>query len=905
MTTAGRWRPRLLRPRLWHRLALMLSLAALLPVAGVSPVAVRLVVSGLESGVRDETDRTLRVGLNLVLDQVKELFESAGRAAEMVGLPGLLTLDPAGISELLARHEQQLPHGLVEVVDAHGQVVGRRAVGGQQGLDEFRLAGGAELIRRALGYERRVTLERISGKLVMRAAAPVVDDAFQLKGAVIVSVPLGAEFADRLKAELAADIIFYAGEQPVASSFIASDGRRQTGFAMPPTALQALRRGESVIMALRAYGRTYAVGAAPLVDLERQHLGIIAVAADEEGLEIAKAQAWRTLLLGGAVAVLFAFVLAVVLGRRMTRPLARLHAGAQAVGRGELETPFVRETGDEIGDLAEAFAHMARAVKANQEKLAASVREITTLHKIGRAITSVLGLDEVLRKIVEEVAEVLSARRCALLLADGDGRLHVGAGVGLEGRVEIAQLGEELAWRGGPLLVDDITGEVDLAAAARRAGVEGSLLAVPLEQKDRVLGLLLVNRPPSVAPFVASDLRLVATLADHAATAIQNARLYDEVQRSSEDLEVKVEERTFELVVANEELARTLNELGRAQSQLVLSERLAGLGALVAGVAHEINSPAGAIQGAVDTLGDNVARLARRVRELGDLSMTPEDRLRFFTLVEQLAPRLQSSNVEAPTVVRRRARALAVKLAELGMNDTLDACRTLVEIGASEAVYQLAALGAKYRLEPIVGYVEQYAYLHRNTHAIRTAIRNVTRIIGALKSYCHLDQAKVAPANLHEGIENTLVILHHELKYGINVTRKYGDLPPVLAYVDELNQVWTNVIHNAVQALEGRGEIEIESRLVGDEVAISVTDNGPGIAPEITERIFEPFFTTKAKGEGTGLGLGIVKQIVEKHGGRVEVDSQPGRTRFTVWLPVAGPPDQMAKAPASETVEGM
>jgi two-component system, NtrC family, sensor kinase len=783
------------------------------------------------------------------------------------------------------------------VADASGRIVGRRTVGGSGQLERLKLEDGAKAVKRALGYERRVTFSKVGDELVVRAASPVVDDAFQLAGAVVVTVPLDSEFADRLKSQLAADVVLYAGDAPSASSFVAADGRRTRGFEAPESVRDAMRTLRTSVAEVENGGRTWSVGYAPLLDLEGERVGMIAVASDEENLVQAKAQAWRSLFAGGALAFAFALGLAAFLSRRLTGPLAHLHAGARALARGDLETDIERETGDEIGDLAEAFAQMTRAVRDHQEHLAARMREITTLHEIGRAISSVLGLDDVLRKIVDELAEVLSARRCALLLADHEGVLRVGAGVGpgVEGgRPEISRLGEALAWRGGPLLVDDVAAEADFASTAKAAGVSGSLLAVPLEQKDHVLGLLLVNR--EFAPFGDTDLRLVATFADQAATAIQNARLYDEVQKSSEELELKVKERTFELVVANQELERTLHELGQAQAQLVLSERMAGLGALVAGIAHEINSPAGAIQGAVDTLGDNVSRLARRARELGELAMSPEDRTRFFALVEQLAPRLSGARVESPVQVRRQARELAARLEQLGVKDApgvIDgACRVLVEIGAVEAAYQLASLGAAYGIEPLVGYLEQYAYLHRNTYAIRTASKRITRIVGALKSYSHLDQAKVAPADLREGIENTLVILHHELKYGINVTRRYAELPPVPIYVDELNQVWTNLIHNAVQALGGRGEVVIETRLADDgkQVAVAVEDNGPGIPEEIRARIFEPFFTTKAKGEGTGLGLGIVQRIVEKHGGRIEVASRPGCTRFTVHLPVAGPP---------------
>src|SRR5581483_11547714 len=584
----------------------------------------------------------------------------------------------------------------------------------------------------------------------------------------------------------------------------------------------------------------------------------------------------------------------------LTRPLGHLHAGAIAVARGDLDHVIVQETGDEIGDLAVAFSQMTRAVRENRDRLADRMREIVTLHDIGRAVSSVLALDEVLRKIVEEVSVVLEARRSALLLTREDGALEVGAAKNVDDKQAMIDLAEAIAWRGGPVRIEDCSKETELQAAAAKAGVEGSLLAVPLEQKDKVLGMLLITRRK--AAFTDVDLRLLATFAHQASTAISNARLYDEVQKASTQLEAKVNERTIELLIANKELESTLDELRQAQAALTHSERMAGLGQLVAGVAHEINSPSAAIQGAVDNLSDNVERLARRARELGEVKMAPTDRTRFFALVEQLAPRLQSARVEAPAQVRRQARDLAGQLEKLGLADTEMPCRTLVEIGAAEAAYQVAQLASRATKEGIeeskvgrlafltmVGYLEEYAYLFRNTHSIKTAIRRITRIVGALKGYSHLDQAKVTPADIHEGIENTLIILHSELKYGINVTRKYAELPAVPVYVDELNQVWTNLIHNAVQALGGRGEIVIETRVEGSDVCISVEDNGPGIPADIMPRIFEPFFTTKAKGEGTGLGLGIVKQIIDKHGGRIEVNSRPGATRFTVRLPVDGP----------------
>jgi signal transduction histidine kinase len=165
-------------------------------------------------------------------------------------------------------------------------------------------------------------------------------------------------------------------------------------------------------------------------------------------------------------------------------------------------------------------------------------------------------------------------------------------------------------------------------------------------------------------------------------------------------------------------------------------------------------------------------------------------------------------------------------------------------------------------------------------------VAQIQRIVGALKSYSHLDQqATRVEADLHEGLETTLVLLHHALR-DIVIERQYGVLPRVPVFVDELNQVWTNLISNAQQALAGKGTIAIETLVEGDSAVVRVIDDGPGVPADVLPRIFEPFFTTKPKGEGTGLGLGIARQIVAKHGGEMRCESVPGRTVFEVRLPI-------------------
>ncbi|HEY1587413.1 MAG TPA: HAMP domain-containing protein, partial [Polyangia bacterium] len=470
--------------RLRHKLGLMLTIAALLPVLGASTVAMRLVLAGLKSGVRTQTERTMRVALNLVLSNVKEVFEEAIRLSEQAGLSDLLLLDPQSTGELLQHKDLQLP-GLIEIADETGKVVGKRLMAGSQILPSS--LSSTEAIRGALSYERRVTIARgpsPGSPLMIRASAPVVDDAYQLRGAVVVSVPLDAEFADRLKAQLAADVVVYQADAPTASSFVAVDGRREVGFAAPIDVTTAVLGGATRVIEANAYGRIFSVGYAPLQDYEGHRLGMLAVAADEDALVAAKLSAWRSLALGGASAVLFALALAALLSRRLTRPLGHLHAGALAVARGDLDHQIVQETGDEIGDLAVAFAQMTRAVKENQERLAARMREIVTLHEIGRAVSSVLGLDEVLRKIVEEVASVLGAERGALLVTRPDGGLSIGAGVRLQGAEMLPALGEVVMRRGGPVRIEDVHEDDELRVPADNARVAGPLLAVPLEQKD-------------------------------------------------------------------------------------------------------------------------------------------------------------------------------------------------------------------------------------------------------------------------------------------------------------------------------------------------------------------------------------------------------------------------------------
>ena len=914
--------------RLRHKMSLLLSAAALFPIVLAAIVAGRVVLRGLEEGLRDQTARQLRIAMNLVLRNVEHLGSEAVQLASAPALPDAISRGETSVTELLSRADPHLPSALVQVADAEGRILCTHAVGANPNRYEgLALMEKAPIVQRGLAYERRVTIATFSDQLVVRAVAPVVDASFLLRGVVIISLPLDGDFADGIKGALGTDILIHAGSKPANSSFLDEKGGRPTRIEAPPGVTADVLAGATRISRLSIGESDFQVGYSPLKNLDGEHVGMLGVAVDRDALRQAKRTAAQSLVLGAFGAFLFALALASWLARRLTEPIARLHEGALAVARGDLSCALLpsessSEEGDEIADLAQAFSTMTWSLRENQDRLAARMREIMALHEAGRAVTSVLGLEDVLRTIVGSVARVLDTRLAAIWLVSrhvaGRPELRIGAararhlmGANIDARHDVSQsyagtdaaelaepfsmIAEEVARARTVLRIPFVEDHPALHGAGQ---VAGSLLAVPLERQRGVVGVLVVGRAAGSPPFGEADERLLLTFADQAAAAVENARLYEEVRAFNEALEEKVDQRTGELTAANAELGRTLNELRETQAQLVLSEHMAGLGTVVAGVAHEINSPAGAIRGTSDVLWENVQRLAARTRALAEMHATTpsrvEDRRRFLALVEEMAPRLAWQRISSPADVRHRARVLARRLAEAGHSDpeTESLARVLVEIGADAAVGPLLAITDSIPLSVSVGYLEEYAYVHRNTVAIQTAIKQIQRIVGALKSYSHLDQAKIEPADLHEGLENTLVLLHHELKYGISVTRRYGRLPVIPLYVDEINQVWTNLIHNAVQAMGGKGEIMLETsppRAGESMVAVRVIDSGPGIAPEVIERVFEPFFTTKAKGEGTGIGLGVVRKIVEKHEGRVEVESKPGRTCFTVRLPVSGP----------------
>ncbi|MFQ5408766.1 MAG: CoA-binding protein [Anaerolineales bacterium] len=353
-------------------------------------------------------------------------------------------------------------------------------------------------------------------------------------------------------------------------------------------------------------------------------------------------------------------------------------------------------------------------------------------------------------------------------------------------------------------------------------------------------------------------------------------------------------EQLDELLNASPSAARALlhTVLGRfrsTNSMLRQSEKMAQLGTLSAGVAHELNNPAAAVKRGAGVLQDAVTEFGRTQAALRKLSLDDAQ----DAVLERLAARARERATK-PSEMDALARSdreteLEDWLDDHAVDDAWEIAPHLVNLDLDvAALEELAGNFAVGQLAAVVEWLSAIFQMHNLAAEIGQGAARISDIVKALKTYSYLDQAPVQEVDIHEGIDNTLVILRSKLKDGISVRREYdAELPRIYAYGSELNQVWTNLIDNAVDALEGQGEITIRTRSDGDWVVVDVEDNGPGIAPEIQSKVFDTFFTTKPPGKGTGLGLDISYSIVvDKHRGDIKLASRPGLTCFRVMLPV-------------------
>jgi signal transduction histidine kinase len=334
-------------------------------------------------------------------------------------------------------------------------------------------------------------------------------------------------------------------------------------------------------------------------------------------------------------------------------------------------------------------------------------------------------------------------------------------------------------------------------------------------------------------------------------------------------------------------MADRIRETTRMEQQ---RDRLAGLGKLSAGLAHELNNPASAAKRAASQLRDVIKKIRNASLELGRRELTPAqkaeiEKLENFFIQRDEAPpdALAVSDLEEQLDSLLRSHGqndlwqLAADLAHKSVNpEMLESLFAIVDAQTARAA--LVRIAASVEIANLLNEIESSA-------------ARISDLVGAIKEYTYMDQSPVQNVDIVKSLETTLIIMNHKLKRGVAVQCDYQRLPFLVnSFGSELNQVWTNLIDNAIDAMAGKGELRVRAYREQSCVVVEIGDNGPGISPEIKAHIFEPFFTTKGVGEGTGLGLDTVQRIVKKHRGNIQVNSKPGDTRFQVRLPLADIP---------------
>ena len=353
---------------------------------------------------------------------------------------------------------------------------------------------------------------------------------------------------------------------------------------------------------------------------------------------------------------------------------------------------------------------------------------------------------------------------------------------------------------------------------------------MPLDYQNRISGILYLENNSAIGAFTPERLRMLEMLTGEIVISIENAKLYKNLQEYNRTLEEKVKIRTEEITQKNEqlniqkeELGETLKNLRQSQFQLLQSEKMATLGQLVAGIAHEINNPVTFISAGVDSLKTNIDEIMQ----------------------------------------------------------VLDLYHKVTADTASETLPEIEELKEK------IDYGQALSEVGNLLEIIKTGTERTTEIIKGLRSFSRMDEDILKVADIHENLNTALILLRNKYKDRITIEKEYSAIPQIECYPGQLNQVFMNILTNAIDAIDKKGKVIIRTSKSNQMVQISISDTGIGIPEEIRSKIFEPFFTTKEVGQGTGLGLSISHGIIEKHMGQIDVNSVVGKgSEFIISLPI-------------------
>ncbi len=392
------------------------------------------------------------------------------------------------------------------------------------------------------------------------------------------------------------------------------------------------------------------------------------------------------------------------------------------------------------------------------------------------------------------------------------------------------------------------------------------------------------------APWAPENIcRLAVRTAEHYQLVLKHHRLQEEYHRLRAGNKTQVNGHSAHAekdahsspLFSEETCPRSHQPLG----EIVQSEKMVVLGRMVSGIAHEINTPSGAINAASVNLNHHLKLLVESLHDLELQQITKEHSREILTIVGTMLQSLEDKHRRSPSEVRLEQKRLANSLQQQELADCRKISKDIARMNLSAHIDMILRLAKVYGTDRILLFFTHCHRIVNSAKDINLSIDILTRIILALKSYSYPWQEQLELADVHETIETALILLKNKLKHQIHIDYHFADVPKMLCYPGELIHVWVNIIYNAIQAIKETGDILIETHALEGYLEVEITDTGVGISPDVQPKIFDLNFTTKSREEGSGQGLYIVRQIIEKHEGCIEVSSRPGQTTFKVQLP--------------------